>query len=133
MKGRETMKSRSETFGDATIHLCDAREMRQHLEERSIDLLWTDPPYGNENNGKGLTRDTKHWRGNDDKAHEIANDDLAATKLTLNGVMERIAGLGDELSLMKRESAVVIMTAGGGPTPTFAWDPTWSPLLADAR
>lgn len=115
---------RSETFGAATVWLGEAHDIREVVDEQSIDLLWTDPPYGNQNNGKGLTRDTKRWRGIEDKtqAAQIENDDDVGMSVAIRDMAWSVMGLdgSGQVPLMARESAICIMTAGGGPTPSFA-------------
>src|SRR6185312_1732820 len=47
------MSVRVEHIGDATLYLGDCREIVPTLAGRSIDFIFTDPPYGHNNNNGG--------------------------------------------------------------------------------
>lgn len=43
---------RKVTIGDATLYCGDMKKVLAKLEDKSVDLIWTDPPYGhNQNDG----------------------------------------------------------------------------------
>ena len=46
--------SRVEHIGKATLYLVDAREIVPTLPDRSVDFIFTDPPYGHNNNNGDL-------------------------------------------------------------------------------
>lgn len=93
--------------------LGDCLEAMTLIEEDSVDLLFTDPPYGHANHDGDLNSHTNKNRGLTDQP--IANDAAFWSTLRL---------LGDVLDVarpaFKRDSAVAIMSSGGGPHPCFA-------------
>lgn len=102
-----------ETFGDATLYLGDMVEVLHSFPAASFDLLFADPPYGNDNHNGDLNSRTNKNRQL--VSTPILNDDYASTRRLLEALLCYGA------HAMKRDSAIAVMTAGGGPTPLFAW------------
>jgi site-specific DNA-methyltransferase (adenine-specific) len=105
---------RREVIGGATLWLGDCREVLPLLSPQSVDLLWTDPPYGHSNHdGDWNARLNKH-RGLEQQP--IANDDA-------NGMREVVdAMLLEAVKLLKQDCCCCCCCCGGGgPKPTFAW------------
>jgi len=40
-------------IGETTLYLCNARNILPVLPDASVNMIWTDPPYGYENAAKG--------------------------------------------------------------------------------
>jgi DNA modification methylase len=106
--------SRVETFGDATLYLGDCREILPALADESVDMVWTDPPYGHKNHDGDWNARLNDHRGIVGKP--IANDDQDSMR--------------EVVDFMLREAARVLKAdccccccccGGGGPKPTFAW------------
>lgn len=104
---------RIERIGDATLYLSDCREVLQSLAADSIDLLWTDPPYGNSNHNEDFNSRLNEHRNLE--SQPIANDDLASMQAVVD------ATLVEAVRIVKRTGAVCCCCSGSGPTPVFAW------------
>ena len=103
-------------IGDATLYCGDCATVLPTLAANSIDLLWTDPPYGNSNHEGDFNARLNEHRAIESKP--IANDDLASMQ-QVNNMMLREA-----VRLCKPISAICACCGGGGgggPTPVFAW------------
>lgn len=44
------------------IHLGDCLELMKEIEDKSIDLLLTDPPYKQEFHGRGMSKDRPNYK-----------------------------------------------------------------------
>ena len=112
-----------------TIHLLcgDALEQLRLLADESVDLIFTDPPYGHNNNNNDLIHRREAALGlvrkvPDEAARPIANDGVEANDL--------VRGLFTEAArLLKPGCYCCCCCCGGGPDPQFA---RWSLWLADA-
>lgn len=108
------------------VYQMDAQAFLMCVPDRSVDLVFIDPPYGN-SNGKDLAGDRARNRvkGGRSKGviQTIANDDATAWAKLMPGVMMEIG------RVLKPEAACVVMCAGGGPsTPVvqvIAWMQKW--------
>jgi hypothetical protein len=122
--------SRVEHIGDATLYLGDARDVLPALGDRSIDFIFTDPPFGHNNNNNG---DLIHRReaalgrlpcGSDTPlGRPIANDGAEA-----NDLVRWFYGEANRL-LPKGGCCCCCCGGGGGPDPQFA---RWSLWLDEA-
>jgi site-specific DNA-methyltransferase (adenine-specific) len=93
-----------------TIYHGDCREILAGLEADSVDMIWTDPPYGHGNHDGDLND-----RLNEHRAIEsmpIANDTAEAFREVFDAAMTEAA------RVLKR---CCCCCGGGGPKPTFAW------------
>lgn len=106
-----------EIIENATLYLGDCREILPTLPDDSIEMIWTDPPYGHGNaDGDFLSR-----RG------DILGDGLATTAVAIQndsmGAMRSIvdAMLTEAARLLKPDCCCCCCCGGGGPRPTFAW------------
>jgi site-specific DNA-methyltransferase (adenine-specific) len=107
-----------------TIYHGDCREILPQLPDRSIDFIFTDPPYGHNNNNNG---DLIHRREaalghlptgvNPPEGRPIANDGVEANGLIQWAFTEwnRLLGLG----------CCCCCCCGGGPDPQFARWSLW--------
>jgi site-specific DNA-methyltransferase (adenine-specific) len=109
---------RKETIGDATLYLGDCREAMAQFADQSVDMIWTDPPYGHSNHDGDFNARLNEHRGIESKP--IVNDDAD--------------GMRDVVDAMLTEAARILRAdcccccccccgggGGGGPRPTFAW------------
>ena len=113
-----------------TLYHGDARELLPKLEDASIDFIFTDPPYGHNNNNNG---DLAHRReealghvkrgiAKAGEARPIANDGPEANEL--------VRGAFDEFDrLLRAGCCCCCCCGGGGPDPQFA---RWSLWLDEA-
>jgi len=102
-----------EQIGDATLYLGDCLEILPTLPKDSIDMLWTDPPYGHGNHDGDWNARLNEHRGIEDKP--IANDDAAGMRVAVDGM------LSAAVRLLKPDCCCCCCCGGGGPRPTFAW------------
>lgn len=99
-----------------TIYLGDCREILPQLPTESIDVIWTDPPYGHGNaDGDLLSRRAEAvGDGRATQLVPIAND----MPDTMREVVD--AMLLEAARILKRDCCCCCC-CGGGPSPTFAW------------
>ena len=87
------------------------------LESESVDLLWTDPPYGHSNNDGDLVASMNGLRGSTQKAAQpIVNDDMDSMRRVVDGALTEAARV-----LKSDCCCCCCCCCGGGPRPTFAW------------
>ena len=104
------------TIGDAGLYRGDCLEVFKFLPEHSVDLIWTDPPYGNSNNVNDLNSARAKVQGRAVKP--IANDGLPEMKVVVEGMLLAAVGL-----LKADYNGVCVCCSGGGGAkgPLFAW------------
>lgn len=111
--------------GTAELYLGDAREILPSLKPKSVHMIFTDPPYGHNNNNGDLIERREQALGRPArkpaKARPIANDGPEATDL-LAGMLKEAA------RLLRPDSCCCCCCCcgGGGPDPQFA---RWSLLI----
>ena len=104
-----------------TIYHGDCREVLPLLPAESIDIVWTDPPYGHNNNNGDLIHRWEAALGKPQQEHgdarPIANDDGDTMRIVVD------AALRECVRLLKRDCCCCCCCCcgGGGPKPTFAW------------
>ena len=108
-----------------TLYLGDCREILPNIPDKSIDFIFTDPPYGhNNNNGDMASRREAIFEGRKETYHEptefrpIANDGLEANELiqwAFPHFHRVLAGGG----------CCCCCGGGGGPDPQFARWSLW--------
>ena len=115
------MTARTERIGDATLYLGDCREILPTLPAESIDIIWTDPPYGHNNNNNG---DLIHrWEAALGKlvpprfseGRPITNDGASEMRAVVDFMLAEAA------RVLKKDCCCCCCCGGGGPRPTFAW------------
>ena len=116
--------SRIERIGDATMYLGDAREIAVSLPDGCADMIFTDPPYGHNNNDGDLIHRREAALGlvpiDGSSPRPIANDGHeAATDL---------AGwlFAEAPRLLAKGGCCCCCCGGGGPDPQFA---RWSLMM----
>jgi len=101
-------------IGDCTLYLGDCLSVMDDIEESSVDMLWTDPPYGNDNHNGDFNSSLNKARGIESKP--IMNDDQDGFRNVLDGMLSRA------VSVLKDECCCCCCCCGGGgPKPTFAY------------
>jgi site-specific DNA-methyltransferase (adenine-specific) len=107
-----------------TIYHADFRDFSASLEANSIDMVFTDPPYGHNNNDGDLIHrwEAALGRGESGPARSIANDGPEANDLVRFAfeVFQRV---------LKPGCCCCCCCGGGGPDPQFA---RWSLWLDEA-
>lgn len=117
---------RKVVIGDATLYLGDARDVCRDFLDASFDMIFTDPPYGhNNNNGDLISR----WEGalgrfsSDAAPRPILNDDAASAQALVEWLFP------EARRLLTKGACICCCCAGGGPDPQFA---RWSLLMGSA-
>ena len=94
------------------IYHGDCREVMGGFAGESVDVIWSDPPYGHGNHdGDFNSRLNKH-RGLEDKP--IANDSQDCMREVVDGMLT-------EAARVLKADCCCCCCGGGGPKPTFAW------------
>jgi len=116
---------RKETIGDCELYLGDCRDVLPTLADASVEMIFTDPPYGHNNNNGDLIhrREAALNRGKPATARPIVNDGAEA-----NGLVEFLFCEASRL-LVRYGVCCCCCGGGGGPDPQFA---RWS-LMMDAH
>jgi len=109
---------RIEVIGDATLYLGDCREVLALLPNESIEMIWTDPPYGHSNaSGDFLSKRSEIMAdGRATKATAIANDAPDTMRTIVDHMLTEAARV-----LRADCCCCCCCCCGGGPKPTFAW------------
>lgn len=108
-------------IGDAELWLGDCREILPLVADESVDIIWTDPPYGHNNNDGDLAHRREaalgkgHLHATPPEARPIANDGPDEMRAVVDAMLTHAA------RVLRRDSCCCCCCGGGGPTPTFAW------------
>ena len=106
---------RARVIGRCELLQGDCTEIMAGLEENSVDMLWTDPPYGHSNHDGDLNANLNKKR--DLESKPIANDDADGMRRVLDEMLLQAARvLRDDCCC-----CCCCCGGGGGPRPTFAW------------
>ena len=114
-----------------TVYCGDCLEIMKEISDKSIDLIFTDPPYGhNNNNGDLISR----WEAALGKAayvpardnRPIANDGIEA-----NALFQEF--LKEANRVLRPGSAICCCCSGGGPDPQFARWSIWIDEIFDFK
>jgi len=97
---------------DLRIYCGDSLEILPLLPSESMDMVWTDPPYGHKNHDGDLNSQLNKHRGIKDQP--IENDDEESFKRVFDVVLKEVARILDK-------DCCCCCGGGGGPKPTFAW------------
>ncbi len=106
---------RKEIIGDCTLYLGDCLSVMASLPDNSVELLWTDPPYGHSNHDGDFNARLNEHRGIESKP--IANDSMDEMRTVVDAM------LSDAVRLLNEDCCCCCCCCcgGGGPKPTFAW------------
>src|SRR5262245_37310716 len=86
-----------------------------HLPSNSVDMIWTDPPYGHGNHDEDLNSRLNDHRGLENVP--IQNDSAEEMREVVDGMLcEAVQVLKDDCCC-----CCCCCCGGGGPSPTFAW------------
>jgi DNA modification methylase len=96
-----------------TLYHGDCLRVMPDLPPASVDLLWTDPPYGHGNHDGDLNARLNEHRGLED--HPIANDSGEQMRRVVDGMLR------EAVRVLKPDCCCCCCCCGGGPRPTFAW------------
>jgi site-specific DNA-methyltransferase (adenine-specific) len=108
------MTFREERIGDCRLILGDCVEAMAGLQDGSVDMIWTDPPYGHSNHDGDLNSRLNEHREIDSKP--IANDDADGMRRVVDEMLRQAARV-----LSPDCCCCCCCCCGGGPRPTFAW------------
>ena len=100
-----------------TIYHGDCRDVLPMLKPESVDLMWTDPPYGHNNNNGDLASARVGVAGARQRPVEaIVNDGADEMRAVMDATLTEAA------RILKRDCCCCCCCCGGGgPHPTFAW------------
>lgn len=104
---------REVTIGDCRLIQGDCLEVMPLLGKGSIDMIWTDPPYGHSNHDGDLNAGLNDLRGIQSKP--IANDDPEGFRIVFDGALKAA------ILLLNDDCCCCCCCGGGGPKPTFAY------------
>ena len=97
-----------------TIYHGDCLTVMGELQDESVDMLWTDPPYGHSNHDGDWNARLNEHRGLPQQP--IANDGADEMRAVLDAMLTEAA------RVLKRDCCCCCCCCcGGGPRPTFAW------------
>ena len=104
-------------IGDATLYHGDCLAVMREFADQSVNMIWTDPPYGHSNADGDLLsrRDVAVGDGIATKSEPIANDDAESMRRVVDGMLLEAA------RVLKKDCCCCCCCGGGGPSPTFAW------------
>lgn len=95
-----------------SLYLGDMRDVLASLPDESVDMIWTDPPYGHSNHDGDFNSRLNGHRGLEDKP--IANDSPDLMREVVDHMLWQAARI-------LRHDSCCCCCGGGGPRPTFAW------------
>ena len=103
-----------------TIWHGDCLAVLPTLAAESVDIVWTDPPYGHNNNNGDLIHRREVALGvkqpeGGAEARPIANDGMAEMRSVVDAALKAC------VRVLKRDCCCCCCGGGGGPRPTFAW------------
>ncbi len=104
---------REERIGPHRLLLGDCVEIMRGLVGGSVDMIWTDPPYGHSNHDGDLNARLNDHREISSKP--IANDDADGMRRVVDGMLNEAA------RVLSPDCCCCCCCCGGGPRPTFAW------------
>lgn len=107
------MSYKMEVIGPHRLFLGDCLEVMRGLPDGSVDMIWTDPPYGHSNHDGDLNARLNDHR--DIKSKPIANDDPDGMRQVVDGMLHEAA------RVLSPDCCCCCCCGGGGPRPTFAW------------
>lgn len=103
--------------GGITIYCGDNRDILPFLPKESVNLLWTDPPYGHANQDGDLQSARVGILGaRQRESVTIANDGMDEMREVVNDALNLAVPL-----LFRDSCCCCCCCGGGGPKPTFAW------------
>jgi len=104
---------RKEIIGNAELYLGDCLEILPTFASDSIDMVWTDPPYGHNNHDGDFNARLNEHRKIEQKP--IVNDDQENMRKVVDGMLKEAA------RVLRSDCCCCCCCCGGGPRPTFAW------------
>ena len=104
---------KEERIGDCRLILGDCLAVMPTLQSDSVQMIWTDPPYGHSNHDGDLNAKLNDMREITSKP--IANDDAESFRSVLDGMLK------EAVRVMPKDCCCCCCCGGGGPKPTFAY------------
>ena len=104
---------REVTIGDCRLIQGDCLEVMAGFAAGSIEMIWTDPPYGHSNHDGDWNARLNEVRGIEGKP--IANDDGEGMRRVVSGMLDQA------VHVLRDDCCCCCCCCGGGPKPTFAW------------
>ena len=115
--------------GNAVLYHADARDVLPQLADRSVDFVFTDPPYGHNNNDGDLIARWEKALGRKAREHDLPNEQrpIANDGAEANDLFRWFVGEVPRL-IHPGACCCCCCCGGGGPDPQFA---RWSLWLDD--
>jgi len=106
-------------IGDAALYLGDSLEIMRSMADKSVNMVFTDPPYGHNNNNGDLiqNREAALGKGKKQPGRPIKNDGKEANDLFKNAL--------PEFARLLDSGSCCCCCGGGGPDPQFARWSLW--------
>ena len=104
---------REERIGDCRMILGDCLQVMPGFSDGSVDMIWTDPPFGHSNHDGDFNARLNRHRGIESKP--IANDDQDSMRRVVGGMLDEAA------RVLSPDCCCCCCCGGGGPKPTFGW------------
>ena len=104
---------KEERIGSQRLILGDCVDVMKGMADGSVQMIWTDPPYGHSNHDGDLNARLNDHREIESKP--IANDDAESMRRVVDAMLVEAARVLD------RDCCCCCCCGGGGPKPTFAW------------
>ena len=110
-----TYKRKEQLSDDVTLYCGDCRDVMSEIASESIDMIWTDPPYGHSNHAGDFNARLNQYREIESKP--IAFDDADGMRSVVDGMLIQAA------RVLRHDCCCCCCCCGGGggPRPTFAW------------
>jgi site-specific DNA-methyltransferase (adenine-specific) len=106
---------REVVIGDCHLLLGDCVDVMRTIADGSIDMIWTDPPYGHSNHDGDFNARLNEHREIESKP--IANDDMESMRRVVDQMLAEAARVLSPDCCC----CCCCCCGGGGPKPTFAW------------
>jgi DNA modification methylase len=118
---------RTEIIGDCTLHLADCFDVMAIMDSASIDFIFTDPPFGHNNNNGDLIANRERALGRVRPGVEYAPRPISNDGVEVNDYIPK--AFAEFNRLLVAPGACCCCCGGGGPDPQFA---KWSLWLDEA-
>ena len=114
-----------------TVYCGDCLELMKEIPDKSVDMVFTDPPYGHNNNCGDMISRWEIILGKGDYVPERDNRPIANDGVEANDLFQ--AFLSEANRVLKPGSCCCSCCGGGGPDPQFARWALWMDQVFDFK